>query len=200
MVKLVPRDVRFFPTPAALRDWFDANHATADELWLGYYKKGSGLPSVIWTEAVDEALCVGWIDGVLQRIDERSHAQRFTPRRKGSNWSAINVAKVAALTDAGRMRPAGIRAYEARTAERTGVYSYEREVQELTDDELARFRADPQAWTDWQARPASYRKATLHWVASAKQTATRERRLATLIEDSRAGRLVRPFISPRPAG
>ena len=107
MVKLVPRDVRFFATTSALRDWFDANHETADELWLGYYKKGSGMPSVTWTEAVDEALCVGWIDGVLQRIDDRSHAQRFTPRRKGSNWSAINVAKVATLTEQDRMRPAG---------------------------------------------------------------------------------------------
>ena len=99
MVKLVPHDVRFFATTSALREWFDANHETAEELWLGYYKKGSGMPSVTWTEAVDEALCVGWIDGVLQRIDERSHAQRFTPRRKGSNWSAINVAKVATLTE-----------------------------------------------------------------------------------------------------
>ena len=197
MVKLVPRDVRFFATTSALRDWFDANHETADELWLGYYKKGSGMPSVTWTEAVDEALCVGWIDGVLQRIDERSHAQRFTPRRKGSNWSAINVAKVATLTEQDRMRPAGFRAFEARTAERTGVYSYEREVEHLTDDELARFRAEPAAWSYWEARPASYRKAALHWVTTAKQAATRERRLAALIEDSKAGRLVKPLTPPR---
>ena len=156
------------------------------------------MPSVTWTEAVDEALCVGWIDGVLQRIDERSHAQRFTPRRKGSNWSAINVAKVATLTEQGRMRAAGIRAYEARTADKTGVYSYEREVQELTDDELTRFQVESAAWTYWESRPASYRKATQHWVTSAKQTATRERRLTALIEDSKAGRLVGPLSSPRP--
>ena len=193
MVKLVPRDVRFFATTSDLRDWFDANHATVDELWLGYHKKGSGRPSVTWTEAVDEALCVGWIDGVRQRIDDTNHAQRFTPRRTGSTWSAINVAKVATLTAHGRMRPAGIRAFEARTAANTGIYSYERPVTALTDDELARFRAEPAAWTDWEARPASYRKAALHWVTSAKQAATRERRLAALIEDSKAGRVVKPL-------
>ena len=99
--------MRFFETAEDLRDWFDANHATADELWLGYHKKGSGTPSVTWSEAVDEALCVGWIDGIVRRIDDVSHAQRFTPRRKGSTWSAVNVAKVALLTAMGRMRPAG---------------------------------------------------------------------------------------------
>ncbi len=128
MPKLVPHDIRFFATPAEMRDWFDANHETADELWLGQYKKASGRPTVSWSDAVDEALCVGWIDGQLQRIDEISHAQRFTPRRKGSNWSAINVAKVGVLTDQGRMRPAGIRAFEARTDARTAVYSYERPI------------------------------------------------------------------------
>ena len=114
------RDIRFFATPADLRDWFDANHETAPELWLGQYKKGSGRPSVTWAQAVDEALCVGWIDGILKRIDEFSHVQRFTPRRKGSNWSAVNVANVERLTAEGRMRPAGIAAFEARTPERTG--------------------------------------------------------------------------------
>ena len=123
MVKLVPHDVRFFASPAELRDWFDANHEAAAELWLGQYKKASGRPTVTWSDAVDEALCVGWIDGQLQRLDEISHAQRFTPRRKGSNWSAINVAKVAALTAEGRMRPAGLRAFEARTdAEDRGLF------------------------------------------------------------------------------
>jgi uncharacterized protein YdeI (YjbR/CyaY-like superfamily) len=191
MPKLVPHDVRFFATPAELRDWFDANHETAGELWLGQYKKASGRPTVSWSDAVDEALCVGWIDGQLQRIDEISHAQRFTPRRKGSNWSAINVAKIAALTAEGRMRPAGLRAFEARTDAKTAVYSYEREVEALTHEEEARFRADAAAWTDWEARPPSYRRAATHWITSAKQPATRERRLATLIEDCRAGRPIK---------
>ena len=188
-----PRNVIFFANPGELRDWLDANHETADELWLGYWKKGTGRPSVIWTQAVDEALCVGWIDGVLQRIDHERHAQRFTPRRKGSNWSAINVAKVEKLTAEGRMRPAGIRAFEARTPERTGVYSYEREAEPLTDEELARFRSNAAAWADWEGRPPSYRRGATAWVTSAKQPATRERRLATLIEDSSAGRLIRPM-------
>jgi uncharacterized protein YdeI (YjbR/CyaY-like superfamily) len=191
MPKLIPHHIRFFATPAEMRDWFDANHETADELWLGQYKKASGRPSVSWSDAVDEALCVGWIDGQLQRIDENSHAQRFTPRRKGSNWSAINVAKVGVLTGQGRMRPAGIRAFEARTDARTAVYSYERPIQELTEDEEARLRADRVAWDDWQARAPSYRRAVTHWITSAKQAATRERRLSALIDDSRAGRTVK---------
>ena len=156
--KLEPHDVRFFATPAELRDWFDANHATAPELWLGYYKKASGRPSVDWSQAVDEALCVGWIDGILKRIDAESHVQRFTPRRKGSNWSAINVAKVARLTAEGRMRPAGLAAFEARTDANTAIYSYETAETVLTDDETARFRADAAAWADWEARPPSYRR------------------------------------------
>ena len=105
MAKLEPTDVRFFATPDELRDWFDANHTTATELWLGQYKKGSGKASVTWAEAVDEALCVGWIDGILKRIDDVSHVQRFTPRRKGSNWSAINVANVERLTSRGPDAP-----------------------------------------------------------------------------------------------
>ena len=193
MAKLVPHDVQFFPSADELREWFDANHETADELWLGYWKKGTGRSSVTWTLAVDEALCVGWIDGVLQRIDDERHAQRFTPRRKGSNWSAINVAKVGRLIDEGRMRPAGLRAFEARTPERTGVYSYEREVEPFTDDELARFRANATAWADWERRPPSYRRGATAWVTSAKQAATRERRMDTLIEDSSAGRLIKPM-------
>jgi uncharacterized protein YdeI (YjbR/CyaY-like superfamily) len=110
-----PHDVRYFATSAELRDWFDQHHATATELWLGYHRKASGVPSVDWPQAVDEALCVGWIDGIRYRIDESRYAQRFTPRRRGSTWSPINLAKVATLTAQGRMRPAGVAAFEART-------------------------------------------------------------------------------------
>ena len=199
MANLEPTDIRFFATPADLRDWFDANHATAEQLWLGYHKKASGRPSVVWAEAVDEALCVGWIDGVLKRIDETSHVQRFTPRRKGGNWSAVNVANVERLLAEGRMRPAGIAAFDARTQERTGVYSYEREIEPLSEAETARFRADADAWSDWEGRPASYRRQATGWITSAKQPATRERRLATLIEDSRAGRLLKQYTWGRKA-
>jgi uncharacterized protein YdeI (YjbR/CyaY-like superfamily) len=188
-----PHDVRFFATPGELRDWFDANHETAGELWLGYYRKSTGRPSVDWSQAVDEALCVGWIDGLRRSVDETTFVQRFTPRRKGSTWSAINVAKVAALTAEGRMRPAGLAAYEARTAANTAIYSYEREAAAFTRDEEARFQADTQAWADWQARPPSYRRAVTHWVTSAKQATTRARRLEALIADSAAGRKVGPM-------
>jgi uncharacterized protein YdeI (YjbR/CyaY-like superfamily) len=197
MVRLEPHDVIYFESPEELRDWFDANHAVAPELWLGYWKKDTGRPSVTWSQAVDEALCVGWIDGILKRVDDERHAQRFTPRRKGSNWSDINVAKVATLTEEGRMRPAGIRAFEARTAAKTGVYSYERTGEEFSEDELARFRADEAAWADWEARPASYRKAATHWVTSARQAITRERRMTALIDDSGAGRPIKPLAYTR---
>ena len=196
MVKMEPHDVRFFATPAELRDWFDANHLTHDELWLGYYKKASGRASVDWSQVVDECLCVGWIDGVRKSIDDEVSVQRLTPRRKGSTWSAINVAKVAKLTEEGRMRPAGLTAFAARTDGNTGIYSYERAAAAFSDDEEARFRADEAAWADWEKRPAGYRRTATHWVTSAKQAPTRERRLATLIEDSRAGRRVRPLIPP----
>jgi uncharacterized protein YdeI (YjbR/CyaY-like superfamily) len=188
-----PHDIRFFATSEELRDWFDANHETAEELWLGYYRKSTGRPSVDWSQAVDEALCVGWIDGVRRSVDDTSHIQRFTPRRKGSTWSAVNVAKVAALTEEGRMRPAGITAFEARTAANTAIYSYERAAATFTPDEEARIRTDPAAWTDWEARPPSYRRAVTHWVTSAKGAATRERRLEALIADSAAGRKVGPM-------
>jgi uncharacterized protein YdeI (YjbR/CyaY-like superfamily) len=199
MAKLEPTDVRFFATPAELRDWFDANHATAPELWLGQYKGSSGRPSVTWAQAVDEALCVGWIDGILKRLDETSHVQRFTPRRKRSIWSAIKVANVERLLAEGRMRPSGIAAYEARTPERTAIYTHEREVEPLTDDEVARICADPAAWADWQKRAPSYRRQVTGWITGAKQSSTRERRLTTLIDDSRAARPIKAFTWERTA-
>jgi uncharacterized protein YdeI (YjbR/CyaY-like superfamily) len=188
-----PHDVRFFTSQDELRDWFDANHATATELWLGQYRKSTGRPTVAWSEAVDEALCVGWIDGVRYSLGGERFAQRFTPRRKGSNWSAINVQKVADLTTQGRMRAAGLAAFEARTPEKTAVYSYEREAAAFATDEEARFRADAVAWADWQRRSPSYRRAVTYWVASAKRPETRARRLDQLIAASVAGRVVGPM-------
>jgi uncharacterized protein YdeI (YjbR/CyaY-like superfamily) len=183
----------FFETSDELRDWFDANHQTAVDLWLGYHRKATGKPTISWSDAVDEALCVGWIDGIRKRIDEMSSVQRFTPRRKGSNWSAINVDKVAALMAEGRMRPAGQAAFEARSEAKTGVYSYEQAEALFSADELERFRANPVAWTDWERRPPSYRKAVTFWVTSAKGADTRARRLEALIADSADGVTVRPM-------
>src|SRR3954447_17747267 len=171
-----PTDAIFFETAEQLRDWFDANHATATELWLGSYKRASGKPSISWSDAVDEALCVGWIDSVRYYLDAERAAQRFTPRRPGSNWSAINVAKVAKLRAEGRMRPAGEAAFAQRREDRTGVYSFERARDpELTDEETATFQAHPAAWAWFSAKSPSFRKQVLHWVVSAKRPETRER-------------------------
>lgn len=192
-----PHDVIFFERPEDMRDWFDAHHATATELWHGSYKKATGRPTVTWSQAVDEALCVGWIDSVRYSLDGERSAQRFTPRRRGSNWSAVNVRKVAELIAAGRMRPAGLAAWEARRPERTAVYGYEQdELATLTDEEEGRVRADPAAWGDWEARPPSYRRSVVHWITSAKRPETRARRLAELVAGSAAGRLVKPFRRP----
>jgi uncharacterized protein YdeI (YjbR/CyaY-like superfamily) len=193
-----PDNANFFETPAQLRDWFDANHETAAELWLGTYKKAAGKPSVSWSDSVDEALCVGWIDSVRYSLDAERSAQRFTPRRKGSIWSAINVAKVAALRAAGRLRPAGEAAFALRRDDRTAVYSFEQgRDPELSADEEARFRANEPAWAWFSARAPSFRKQVLHWVISAKRPETRERRLATLIADSAEGRPVGPMLWAR---
>jgi uncharacterized protein YdeI (YjbR/CyaY-like superfamily) len=180
---------RFFAAPEELRDWLEAHHETEPELWLGYHKKATGRPSVTWEQAVEEALCVGWIDGRVQRIDGESHMQRFTPRRRGSVWSKVNIAKVAALTEAGRMRPAGLAAFAARREDRSGIYSFERdEPAALEPDAEARFRAAGEAWAFFAAQPPGYRRTATHWVVSAKRAETRERRLETLIADSAAGR------------
>jgi uncharacterized protein YdeI (YjbR/CyaY-like superfamily) len=192
-----PHDVIFFERPEDMRDWFDAHHATATELWHGSYKRATGRPTVTWSQAVAEALCVGWIDSVRYSLDAERSAQRFTPRRPGSNWSAVNVGKVAELIAAGRMRPAGLAAWEARRPERTAVYGYEQdELATLTDEDEGRVRADPAAWADWEARPPSYRRSVVHWITSAKRPETRARRLAELVAESAAGRLVKPFRRP----
>ena len=187
----------YFATPAEFRGWLEANHGSATELIVGFHKKASGVPSMTWSEAVDEALCFGWIDGVRHRVDDRRYTNRFTPRRSGSNWSAVNVRKVAALTEAGRMRPAGVRAFEARSGSRTGVYSFEQPQEpKLTREQQRRFRRDPEAWAFFRSMTPSYRRTATWWVISAKQEATRERRLTQLIEDSRAGLRIKQLRRP----
>jgi uncharacterized protein YdeI (YjbR/CyaY-like superfamily) len=185
-----PHDVQFFEQPEELRAWFEKHHQTADELWLGFYRKATGLPTLTWPEAVDEALCVGWIDSVRYRLDERSSAQRFTPRRKRSFWSAVNTKRATELIAEGRMRPAGLKAFEARSADRTAMYSYEREAATFPDEDLARFRADTEAWAWFEKQSPTYRKTSTYWVVSAKRPETRARRLDTLIADSAAGRRI----------
>ena len=188
-------DPVFFPTPADLRGWLEANHETATELWIGMYRKSTGKPSVTWPEVVDEVLCFGWIDGIRKSLDGESFAQRVTPRKAKSNWSRVNLRRVEELIAEGRMRPAGLRAYEAR--DRTAGYSYEQRDNAALDEELTRiFRAEPEAWEYFQARPPGYRRTVTWWIVSAKREETRRKRLALLIDSSRRGRPI-DFLSPR---
>jgi uncharacterized protein YdeI (YjbR/CyaY-like superfamily) len=187
----------FFATAEELGAWLEEHHETAAELWVGFYKKGSGRPSVTWPESVEQALRFGWIDGVRRSLGDDSYANRFTPRRPTSNWSAINVAKVEELKARGLMAPAGLRAYEARTPERTGVYSFERADAAVLPPEFERrLRANAAASEWFEARPAGYRKSAIHWVTSAKREDTRMRRLQQLIDCSAEGRAVPPLTRP----
>ncbi|HEU4347479.1 MAG TPA: YdeI/OmpD-associated family protein [Actinoplanes sp.] len=190
-------DPVFFATTDELRAWYERNHATAPELLVGYWKKHTGKPGVSHTEAIEQALCFGWIDSIGRRIDEDRYQVRFTPRRKGSVWSAVNVASVARLTEQGLMRPAGIQAFELRRPDRVATYSYEQpEDAQLDDEQTALLKSDETAWDWFSAQPASYRKAAVHWVVSGKRAETRQRRLRQLIADSAAGRRVPP-LTPR---
>ena len=190
-------EARFFATPQAFRAWLEAHHTDAGELLVGYYKKGTGRPSITWPESVDEALCFGWIDGIRRRIDDESYSIRFTPRRARSIWSAVNIRRAGELIAEGRMTPAGLAAFEARDEERSATYSYEqRHKAELSPEQEARLRADPAVWEWFQARPPSWRRAAVYWITSAKKPETRERRLATLIEDAAGGRTPKALTPP----
>jgi uncharacterized protein YdeI (YjbR/CyaY-like superfamily) len=187
----------FFATPAEFRAWLERHHADARELLVGFHKKGSGRPSITWQESVDEALCFGWIDGVRRSIDADSYSIRFTPRQKRSIWSAANIKRARELLELGRMTPAGLAAFEARTDDRSAVYSHEqRKAAQLEPEQQARFEAEPAAWEWFQRQAPWYRRAALHWVTSAKRPETRERRLDALIADSAAGRTVKPLTRP----
>jgi uncharacterized protein YdeI (YjbR/CyaY-like superfamily) len=187
----------FFASPDDFRDWLEEHHQSETELLVGFYKKGSGKPSMTWSQSVDQALCFGWIDGVRRGLDDESYTIRFTPRKKRSTWSKVNVAKVEALERDGRMRPAGRAAYEARSEDNTGIYSFERaRPAELPPEYRERFT--PEASEFFESQPPGYRRTAIHWVMSAKKEETRERRLATLIEDSVAGRRLANLTRPAP--
>jgi uncharacterized protein YdeI (YjbR/CyaY-like superfamily) len=182
----------FFETPAAFRRWLMKHHATAPELLVGFHKVGTGRKSITWSEAVDEALCVGWIDGIRRSVDTESYSIRFTPRQPGSTWSPINLTKVKQLTREGRMRPEGFAVFRKRKPTR-GVYSYERKPVRLSGPFLARLKSHPEAWAGFSARPLSYKRTAIFWVMSAVQPATRERRLEHLIASSATGRPIAPL-------
>ncbi|MDQ6695416.1 MAG: YdeI/OmpD-associated family protein [Chloroflexota bacterium] len=189
----------FFPTQIEFRAWLEEHHETEQELWVGFYKKGSGTPSITWPQAVDEALCFGWIDGIRKSIDDVSYKIRFTPRKSRSTWSAVNIGRMAELTSLGLVHPAGYRAFEQRVDEKSSIYAYEQRKAPALDEELEQqFRANERAWTFFQAQNASYRKASIWWVISAKKEETRAKRFARLVEDSEQGRTIPPLTrSPR---
>lgn len=179
----------FFAAPEEFRLWLEKHHTTETELLVGFFKKGTGRPSITWPESVDQALCFGWIDGVRRSVDAESYSIRFTPRKSRSTWSAVNIAKVAELTELGLMHPAGVSAFERRTEENSLIYSHERSQDPaLTPEQERRFRTEKAAWTWFQSRPPGYRRTALHWVTAAKRPETREKRLTQLIEDSAQGR------------
>lgn len=183
----------FFAGPEAFRAWLEAHAATAPELLVGFHKVATGRPSLSWPESVDEALCFGWIDGIRRRIDDEAYQIRFTPRRPGSIWSAVNIAKVAQLTAEGRMRPAGLAAFERRVERKSRVYTYEQEGPAgLAAAEAEAFRADPAAWAYYEALPPGYRKTMLFWIQSAKHPATRARRLGQFMAACSVGRRLLP--------
>jgi uncharacterized protein YdeI (YjbR/CyaY-like superfamily) len=171
----------FFKSPADLGKWFATHHATAKELWVGYYKKGSGTPSVTWPESVDQALSVGWIDGVRKRVDDTRYAIRFTPRKPRSIWSAVNIARAREIIEQGLMQPAGLEAFQAREENRSGIYAYEQRGDTFPEPYARRLKKNKIAWAFSHAQTASYRKKCFWWVVCAKQEATRLKRLDALI-------------------
>ncbi len=193
-------DPLFFASPQDFRDWLATHHAEESELFVGFWKRGSGKPSMTWPESVDEALCYGWIDGVRKSIDGESYTNRFTPRRPRSNWSTINIARVAELSAEGRMQPAGLAAFEKRTEARSGIYSYEQRTRPALGPEgEATFRANEPAWEFFQAQAPWYQRASTGWVISAKREETRMKRLARLIGESGHGRRLDQLTPNRPA-
>jgi uncharacterized protein YdeI (YjbR/CyaY-like superfamily) len=188
----------FFRSAAEWRRWLEQHHATSTECLVGFYKVGTQRPTLTWPQSVDEALCFGWIDGVRRSLGEESYTIRFTPRRPTSTWSAVNIRRFAELARAGLTRPAGHRAAERRTEARSRRYAYEQRAEARLELAAERkFRARPEAWKFFLSQPPSYRKVATYWVVSAKREETRERRLATLIRDSAAGRRIGPL---RPQG
>ena len=175
---------KFFPNQEDFRQWLEENHENESELIVGFYNVKSGKQSMTWSEAVDQALCFGWIDGVRRKVDEESYSNRFTPRRANSNWSAVNIKKVEELTAKGLMKPAGIAAFEKRKEEKSAIYAYENELKQFSGEFEKRFRANAKAWNFFEKQANWYKKQMVNWVMTAKQEATRLKRLEKLISES----------------
>lgn len=183
----LPAEPVFFAA-AEWRSWLAEHHNTHTECLVGFVKVTTGEANMTWSDAVDQALCFGWIDGVRRRIDDRSYSIRFTPRKPASIWSAVNVKKMAQLTTSGQMAAAGQHAFAARTEGKTAIYSYEREASDFSEAEGDQFRANPTAWAFFGSQAAWYRRTATHWVLGAKREETRTRRFAQLVKDSAEGR------------
>lgn len=190
---LIAMSPTFFETQTALHKWFMRHHADTAELYIGFYKKGAPQPGITYQNALDEALCFGWIDGVRKSIDATKWMIRFTPRKPKSIWSAVNLKRAAELERAGHMQPAGLAAFHGHDKTRTKQYSFENKPQTIDAADEKKFRAQPKAWAWFSAQAPSYQRASIWWVVSAKQAATRARRLDMLIADSRAGVRVKPL-------
>jgi uncharacterized protein YdeI (YjbR/CyaY-like superfamily) len=188
-----PPRPQFFATPGAFRRWLEKHHDKTSQLWIGFYKVGSGKKGLTYLEAVDEALCFGWIDGLVKRFDADAFMQRFTPRKAKSIWSEVNIRKVEALRKAGRVAPPGLAAFDKRDPARTGLYSFENRNPVFDAATGQRFRAQKKAWAFFDAQPPGYRRTATHWVMSAKREETRERRLSQLIADSASGKRLELF-------
>jgi uncharacterized protein YdeI (YjbR/CyaY-like superfamily) len=186
---------RYFRSAAEFRRWLEANHGTANEIWLGFYKKGSTRRGITNAEALDEALCFGWIDGVRHGVDAERYANRYSPRTPTSYWSEINTKRALELIEEGRMQPAGLAAFERRDVARTKAYSFEQKTAALSPEQERGFRRNRSAWRFWEAQPPGYRRTASWWVISAKREDTRARRLSALIEHSARGERI-PLLTP----
>jgi uncharacterized protein YdeI (YjbR/CyaY-like superfamily) len=199
MVMNINNEIIFFASPLEFRGWLDKNHHKNQELWVGYYKKATGKPSMSWPESVDQALCYGWIDGIRKSIDEYSYTIRFTPRNPKSIWSAINLKRVSELTNLGLMQPSGIDVFNKRDEKKAQLYSFERDNVSLEAHFEKKFKENEKAWNFFQSQVLSYKKPAIWWINSAKQEATRLKRLEILIKDSEAGQKIAPLRRPSDA-
>lgn len=186
----------FFVTQEDFRKWLENNHDKQEELWVGYYKVGTGKPSINWPQSVNQALCFGWIDGLRRSIDKESYKIRFTPRRPKSIWSAVNIDRVKELKEQGLMHPPGLTAFAKREEEKSRIYSHERKHAKLPKEWEEKIRENKKAWKFYKEQAPSYRKAATHWIISAKQETTRLKRLNQLISDSENGLKVKPLRRP----
>jgi uncharacterized protein YdeI (YjbR/CyaY-like superfamily) len=175
---------RYFKSAGDFRAWLEKHHATERELWVGFYKKASGKTGLTYLEAVDQALCFGWIDGIKKRVDDDSFMHRFTPRTKTSSWSLVNTKRVTALIKLGLMAKAGLDAFRTRDRKRSGIYLYEQRPQQLSPEYEQRFKADPRAWNFFQAQPPGYRRLATMWIMTAKKEETRLKRLDIILKAS----------------